>query len=121
MTQQIIRLAHNAVHAKLLDADPQLKREIASMLSYRVAGAEHSDAFKGHRWDGRSSFFDFPTSTFPAGFVHPVHSFLVKKGYRVQLVRKAVPEPLGPSVKECDATIVSFGGDPRPSSVFRRT
>lgn len=115
MTQQIIRLAHNAVHAKLLDADPQLKREIASMLSYRVAGAEHSDAFKGHRWDGRSSFFDFPTSTFPAGFVHPVHSFLVKKGYRVQLVRKAVPEPLGPSVKECDATIDSFGGDPRYS------
>lgn len=115
MTQQIIRLAHNAVHAKLLDAEPQLKREIASMLSYRVAGAEHSDAFKGHRWDGRSSFFDFPTSTFPAGFVHPVHSFLVKKGYRVQLVRKAVPEPLGPSVKECDATIDSFGGDPRYS------
>ena len=115
MTQQIIRLAHNAVHAKLLDADPQLKREIASMLSYRVAGAEHSDAFKGHRWDGRSSFFDFPTSTFPAGFVHPVHSFLVKKGYRVQLVRKPVPEPLGPSVTECDATIDSFGGDSRYS------
>lgn len=113
MTQQILRLAYNAVHAKLLDADPQLKREVASMLSFQVSGAEHSDAFKSHRWDGRSSFFDFPTCTFPAGFVHPVHSFLAKKGYRVQLVRKPMPEPLGPSVKECDATIDSFGGDAR--------
>lgn len=113
MTQQILRLAHNAVHGKLLDASIQLKREVASMLSYQVAGAEHSDAFKNHRWDGRSSFFDFETCTFPAGFVRPVHNFLAKKGYRVQIVRRPLPTPLGPTVKECDATIDTFGGDPR--------
>lgn len=112
---QIIRLAYNAVHAKVLDADRQTKLEIAGLLSYQVAGAEHSMAFKAHKWDGRSSFFDYATGTFPAGFVHPVHSFLAKKGFRVQLVRRALPTPLGPDVKECDQTIDSFGGDPRYS------
>lgn len=110
---QIIRLAHNAVHAKLLDVDRQTKLEVSALLSYQVAGAEHSSAFQSKRWDGRSTFFDFATGTFPAGFVHPVHSFLVKKGFRVQLVRRGKPEPLGPTAEECDKIIDSFGGDPR--------
>ncbi|MEZ2310768.1 DEAD/DEAH box helicase [Paraburkholderia sp. RCC_158] len=72
-------------------------------------GASYSQAFKGTSWDGSSSFYDFATDTFPAGFVYKVYSTLLKAGYRVNLVRKPAPAPLGPERPEVD----SFGYDPR--------
>lgn len=104
-----VRLASNPVIAKLLDADRDTRLAVSTLLTYRVAGAEHSDAFKAGRWDGRSTFYDFKTDTFPAGFLNYVYNFLVGRGITIQVVKKPLPKPNGPERPVVD----SFGFDPR--------
>lgn len=104
-----IQLAYNATTAKLIGATREAKLEAQRVLSYRVAGCEHMGAFKSGGWDGRSSFFDFVKCTFPRGFATLVYHALTKEGFRVQLVRKPLPEPLGPLHPVVD----SFGEEPR--------
>lgn len=106
---QVVTIAANAVTAKLHEPTREMKLAVQEALSYQVAGAEHSELFKTHRWDGRSSFLDFRAGTFPAGFVHFVSANLRKKGYEVRLVRKPFPAPLGPENPKIDA----FPEDPR--------
>lgn len=107
--KETVTIASNAVSAKLHEASREVKLEVQRTLSYAVEGAEHSDLFKQHRWDGRSSFLDFRTGLFPAGFVHFVSANLRRKGYEVRLVRKPFPLPLGPENPKIDA----FPEDPR--------
>lgn len=109
MVKETVTVASNAVIAKLHEASREVKLEVQRLLSYQVAGAENSDLFKQHKWDGRSSFLDFRLGTFPAGFVHYVTAGLTRAGYRVNHVKKPLPEPLGPEVPVVD----SFGEDPR--------
>ncbi|MFT4064298.1 DEAD/DEAH box helicase [Paraburkholderia sp.] len=104
-----VSIAFNATVAKLMTDDRTVKLEVQRLVSYKVAGAEMTDAFKCGPWDGRSSFFDFRRSTFPAGFVHLVTAGLRRKGYEVDHVAKAAPEPLGPANPKID----SFPDDPR--------
>lgn len=104
-----VTIAHNAVNAKLHEPSRELKLEVQSILSYAVDGAEHSIQFKRGYWDGRSSFLDFKTGVFPAGFVHYVSAHLRRKGYTVNIVKKPLPLPLGPEKPVVD----SFGDDPR--------
>lgn len=103
----LIKLAHNATVAKLIDAPREAKVFVSELLSYMVEGAEHMHAFRSGGWNGRSSFFSMVHSTFPAGFVHLVHSELTRKGYRVQLVRRPLPKPLGPE----NPIVDEFGND----------
>lgn len=106
----ILKIATNAVHAKLIDADREAKLIVSDLLSYAVEGHEFMTKRAG--WDGRSSFFSYKTESFPAGFVPRVQKALIKKGYKVQVVRKPRPEPLGPVIPEVD----EFGhGDERYS------
>lgn len=105
----LLTLAAGAVNAKLIGATREAKLLVREKLSYMVDGASYSQAFKGTAWDGTSSFYDFATDTFPAGFVYKVYSALLKAGYRVNLVRKPAPAPLGPERPEVD----DFGYDPR--------
>jgi superfamily II DNA or RNA helicase len=104
-----ITLAAGAVNAKLIGAPREAALLVRDKLSYLVDGASYSQAFKGTSWDGTSSFYDFSTGMFPAGFVYKVYSTLLKAGYRVNLVRKEAPPPLGPERPVVD----SFGYDPR--------
>ncbi|MCG5512839.1 DEAD/DEAH box helicase [Ectothiorhodospira shaposhnikovii] len=106
---QVLQIAHNAVTAKLVNPSREIKLEVSTLLSYRVNGAEHSGAFKSGNWDGRSTFFDFRQGTFPAGFVGYVQEKLSGRGYVVQIVRKPLPEPLGPE----NPVIDTFGDDPK--------
>lgn len=106
---EIVTIASNAVHAKLHEPTRQVKLEVQRILSYRVEGAEHSTAFKSGGWDGRSSFLDFKTGVFPAGFVHFVGAHLRRKGFEVRFVSKPAPAPLGPENPKID----SFPEDPR--------
>lgn len=106
-----VSIASNAVVAKLHQPSRELKLEVQSILSYVVEGAEHSIQFKRGHWDGRSSFLDFKTGVFPAGFVHYVGAHLRRKGYTVNLVRRPLPAPLGPEKPVVDG----FGDDPRYS------
>lgn len=106
---ETVTIAYSAVNAKLHEPSRKVKLEVQRILSYRVEGAEHSMAFKQGHWDGRSSFLDFKTGTFPAGFVHFVTAHLRRKGFEVQHVRKPLPLPLGPENPKVD----SFPDDPR--------
>ena len=92
---ETIRIAANAVTARVLDTDDDLKLELSELLSYQVAGAEHTHAFKAGSWSGRSTLFGYAKATFPAGLVTLVYTHLTQKGYRVQLLRNPAPEPLG--------------------------
>jgi superfamily II DNA or RNA helicase len=106
---EIITIASNAVVAKLHNPSRELKLEVQGILSYAVAGAEHTMTFKKGSWDGRSSFLDFRAGTFPAGFVLFLAAALRRKGYTVNTVRKPLPLPLGPEKPVVD----TFGDDPR--------
>lgn len=106
MTPQTISIAHNAVTAKLVGADREVKLVVREALSYLVDGAVHMGKIG---WDGMSSFFDFKHETFPAGFVYLVYAKLLSRGYKVQLVRKPFPKPLGPE----DPVVDTFGYDPK--------
>lgn len=106
---EIITIAANAVLAKLHNPSREVKLEVQRLLSYVVAGAEQSESFKRHQWDGRSSFLDFRAGIFPAGFVHYVSAGLSRAGYKVNLVRKPAPAILGSESLKVDA----FPEDPR--------
>jgi superfamily II DNA or RNA helicase len=99
-----IQIASNAVHAKIITQNRDVKVLVSDLLSFTVAGAEFMGA--GH-WDGRSSFFSMRQASFPAGFVHLVHTELTRKGHKVQLVRKPLPLPLGPD----NPIVDEFGND----------
>lgn len=106
---EIVTIASNAVLAKLHNPSREVKLEVQRLLSYMVAGADQAESFKRGHWDGRSSFLDFRSGTFPAGFVHFVSAGLSRLGYRVNHVRKPLPETLGPDFPKVD----SFDPDPR--------
>lgn len=102
-------IASNATIAKLHEPTRDVKLKVSALLSYKVEGAEHTAAFKMGNWDGRSSFFDFRTGTFPAGFINYVAGNLTREGYRINRVRKLLPDPLGPENPKVD----TFPDDPR--------
>jgi len=104
-----VTIAHNATVAKLHEPSRAVKLKVQALLSYKVEGAEHTGAFKTGNWDGRSSFFDFRTGTFPAGFVNYVTGNLTRAGHKINRVRKPLPLPLGPDRPVVDA----FPEDPR--------
>lgn len=108
-TKAIITIAFNAVDAKMIGGDRDAKLEAQRILSYQVAGAENSIQFKRGVWDGKSSFFDFKSGTFPAGFVFWLAANLRKSGYDVKLVKKPLPGALGPE----NPTVDAFPEDPR--------
>lgn len=92
----LIHIAHNAVDAKLLDADRETQLFVQKVLSYNVQGAETMSAFKSGHWNGRSSFYEMRNQKFPAGFVYLVQDRLTKLGHTVSIARTPLPEPLGP-------------------------
>lgn len=92
----VIRIARNARVAQLLDGDATVKGILQSLLSYQVAGADYTYAAKNNHWDGTSTFFEWATGRFPAGFAKPVVIELRKRGYHAQLIQKPLPEPRGP-------------------------
>jgi superfamily II DNA or RNA helicase len=90
-----IKLAHNAVIAKLIDPPKEVEDIVRSLLSYMVDGAEQQFAFTQGTWDGRSTFYESKNHTFPAGFVYMVHKELMRRKYDVRLIRKPHHAPLG--------------------------
>lgn len=104
----LIQIAHNAVNAKLLTENKELKYTLSELLSYQVSGYENMSNFQNGNWDGRSSFFNFKKSTFPAGFVLMVKSKFEQMGHQVQIIRPKVPEPIG----DLEMKVDSFGRTP---------
>lgn len=104
-----LTIIHNAVTAKIIDAPKDVKLVVQELLSYKIDGFVHTTAFKEGRWNGRSSFFEWPEAKFPRGFLTIVHAKLIGLGYRVNVVKKPLPTPLGPEKPVVD----SFPEDPR--------
>ncbi len=104
-----IQIASNAVVAKVMNADDQLKLKLVELMSYMVAGAEHTGGYASGSWSGRSTLFSFEKATFPAGLLSLAVNFLYQEGHQVQLVRKPAPAPRG---KE-DPIVNEFGRDPK--------
>ncbi|MBE0438057.1 MAG: DEAD/DEAH box helicase [Methylomicrobium sp.] len=114
-----IKIANNAVTAKLIDPTPEIKSLVSELLSYRVNGAEYSSLFKSGRWNGQSSFFRHRQSAFPAGFVERVSGALRKKGHRIQRIQKPLPKPLGIDRGPIDAFGYQPEYDYQPEAVDR--
>lgn len=91
----MITIASSVVKARLIGADRAAKRVVSDLLSYKVDGYERAASYKSGAWDGKSSFFDFKAETFPSGFVEIVHKALINKGFKVRVVKKDAPAPLG--------------------------
>ncbi|SER26553.1 Superfamily II DNA or RNA helicase [Faunimonas pinastri] len=102
-----VTIAANATVAKLINPEKEVKDIVSELLSYQVEGKEFMSGFQSGTWDGRSSFFSHRTASFPAGFVHLVHSELTRRGHKVNLVRKPAPAPLGPE----NPIVDEFGND----------
>jgi superfamily II DNA or RNA helicase len=103
MTKEVVTIARNAVIAQLRDASREAKLAVQTILSYAVAGAEHVTTFKSGKWDGRSSFLDFKSGVFPAGFTAFVSARLRHAGYDVRVLQRPLPAPLGPERPVVDA------------------
>lgn len=109
MKGKLVQIKHNAVVAKLINPDRDTRLFVSDILTYTVAGAEHTSAFSKGGWDGNSSFYKMKTDSFPAGFVRYLKKKLELHGAKVQVHRKRVPEPLGPE----KPIVHNFGEDPR--------
>jgi superfamily II DNA or RNA helicase len=91
----MLHIAHNATTAKLQKPTREIKLQVQGLLSYKT------DGYSGD-WDGNSSFFDYDSGMFPAGFVHYIKQALSKKGHNVSLVKAPLPVPLGPKLPKVD-------------------
>lgn len=112
---ETVKIAANATKARLIGSSREVKLIVSDVLSYVVAGHEHTTRFKAGHWDGRSSFLEFSAGLFPAGFVSSVEWALRSRGYRVLVQRKRPPAPLGPPIREAYDAVNPFGFDPRYS------
>lgn len=106
---ETVTIARNAVIAKLHNPSREAKLALQQILTYKVFGAEETALFKSGRWDGKSSFFDFRSGTFPAGFTAFVAAHLSHRGFAYNIVQKPLPGPLGPENPKVD----NFPDDPR--------
>lgn len=102
-----VKLAHNAVVAQLVGVDRAIEDTVSELLSYMVDGATQTFAFNTGGWDGRSSFYEYTTHSFPAGFVYLVHQELTRLGHKVLLIRKPHALPQGPE----NPIVDEFGND----------
>lgn len=92
-----LQIVANAVRARLLGASQVTRLAVNELLSYQIEEAPGAQRFSAGDWDGRESFYDYATNTFPAGFVHEVGRALIAQGHHVQFAIKQAPAPLGPA------------------------
>lgn len=96
---KVVTVIHNAVRARLVEPEEEVRCLVQEYLSYEVQGAEHMG--KGG-WDGRTSLFQRQKNQFPAGFVGLVRSRLTQAGYKVSVKRKEPPAPRGEQHPQVD-------------------
>lgn len=91
----MITIASNPVHARVVGIPDDLKYELSELMSFQVAGAEHSAA-AGRGWNGRSTLFGFDKAQFPTGLTGLAVSHLKQQGHQIRLIRAPAPDPKGP-------------------------
>ncbi|UKL14907.1 ATP-dependent RNA helicase [Pseudomonas phage hairong] len=98
-----IKIVHNAVKAALVEPDREARLIVNELLSYKI-----ESGIKG-MGVAHGSMFNMNKNFFPAGFVRLVRVTLEKRGYRVIVQGKKVPEPGGPELP----VVSSFPPDAR--------
>lgn len=98
-----IKIVHNAVKAALVEPDREARLIVNELLSYKI-----ESGIKGMGL-AHGSMFNMNKNFFPAGFVRLVRVTLEKRGYRVIVQGKTVPEPGGPELP----VVSSFAPDAR--------
>ncbi|MET2951320.1 helicase-related protein [Vibrio owensii] len=88
----LVKIAHNAVHARLIDPHKDIRLIVSDLLSFKTDGAEFVSTAS---WDGTSSFYNMKKDSFPAGFVRLIKRKLELQGHKIQVINKPAPEPLG--------------------------
>lgn len=116
MSKTVI-IGYNPVNAKIFKGSDKARLIASSVLSYEVEGAEHTEAFRMKSWDGRSTFYDWNTDTFPRGLISLVEQDLRGRGFDVKIVNKPLPEPLGPARPEVDKFGYEERYDYQPATV----
>ena len=111
------QLIANPVVAQVNGVDDDVRRQLSDAMSYQVEGHEHMGANPG--WDGRSTLYDWNSNKFPAGFQATAEAVLKANGYTVQLVKNALPAPLGPMPTQENSLVDDFGPDARYDYQFR--
>lgn len=102
-----VRIAHNAIVAKLIDAPKTAQDAVSELLSYDVQGHEFVISFQSGSWSGRSSFFSHASNSFPAGFVEMAEERLKQLGFTTQRIAHPLPKALGPE----NPIVDEFGND----------
>ena len=102
----LVQIVHNAVTAKIVNPDRELKSFMSQLLRYKVVDTDVVDT---GGWDGYSSFFEMRPATFPAGFIRLVKNALSRDGYKVMVKGKTPPKPQGPE----NPVVDDFEEDPR--------
>lgn len=108
MTEKIILIANEHI-AGIHEPTIAHKQAVQKALTYHVQGYEQMTSYRMGSWDGTSSFFDWASATFPVGFFYYVAAQLKSYGYDVQLMKKPLPQPLGPARPK----IGNYDYDPR--------
>ena len=102
---KLIKIVFNPVIAAIVEPDRDAKILVNDLLSYKIeTGAKGMGVAFG-------SMFDMTKARFPTGFVRLVTKKLEAAGYKIQVVGKPAPEPLGPE----KPTVDPFAYDPRYS------
>ena len=104
-----ITLLANETTGAIHNPTQEDKVAVQQILSYHVKGYEQMTMYKEGRWDGTASFFKWSNATFPAGFIPYLSANLKQLGYDVRIVKKPLPEPLGPARPK----VGSYAPDPR--------
>lgn len=104
----IVKIACNAVIAKIIDPVPEVSRFATSVLSYEAETRGFGS------WSGKSSFYNVGNNTFPAGFLNVVQAELTKIGHSVHIIQKPHVTPNGP-----ESPIVDEFGNENPDYDFQ--
>jgi len=99
-----VRIARNAVIAKLVEPTREVRNFVNSLLSYETDNSTFAGGFSG-----KSSFFSIGNNTFPAGFAYLVQQELQAIGHTVHMIARPLPAPLGP-----ESPIVDEHGNDNP-------
>ena len=116
MTQRIARVLSNPVVAKVEGIDDPTKLALSEAMSYEVEGHEHMPNSGG--WDGRSTLYDWMSGKFPAGFIPTALAILTKQGYTPQLLKKPLPDALGPMPQQGKSLVDGFPAAPEREYQF---
>jgi superfamily II DNA or RNA helicase len=116
MSKQVV-IGYNPVTAKIFQGNDKAYLAASSVLSYEVEGAEHTEAFRMKSWDGRSTFYNWNTHSFPRGLISLVEQDLRGRGFDVKIVNKPLPPALGPKMPEIDKFGYQARYDYQPATV----